>query len=137
MTNKVEICLHLNLGTKYGFVRTETWYGVKLKYCQDHTCCRMNKGVFTDDRRQISSVPNDHPVTPQLSDSPSSTQICDSPRSTSSPSAENQFQRRQMEPAEKLTGDAEHEPITTRSGREVRKPQRLIYSCWRGDVVIF
>ena len=85
--------------------------------------------VYRRNRRQIMSVPNDHPMTPQLSDSPSSTQICDSPRSTSTPSAENQFQRRQMESAEKLTGDAKHVPITTRSGQEVRKPQRPIESC--------
>ena len=85
--------------------------------------------VYRRNRRHIILVPNDHPMTPQLSDSPSSTQICDSPWSTSSLSAENQFQRRQMEPAEKLTGDAEHEPMTTISGREIRKPQRLIESC--------
>ena len=54
--------------------------------------------VYRPNRRQTNSVPNDHSMTPQLSDSPSSTQICDYHRSTSSPSAENQFQRRQMEP---------------------------------------
>ena len=67
--------------------------------------------LYRRNRIQIILVPNDHPMTPQLSDSPSSTQIRDSPRSTSSPSAENQFQRRQMEPAGKLTEDAEHEPV--------------------------
>lgn len=49
MTNTVEICPHLNLGTRWGFVLTGTGYGVKLKYWYSHTCCRMNMGVFTDE----------------------------------------------------------------------------------------
>ena len=81
--------------------------------------------VYRRNRRQIILLPEDHLITPWLSESLSNTQICDIPKSTSSLSAVNQFQRSQMEPTEKLTGDAEHEPITTRSGCEVRKPQRL------------
>lgn len=82
--------------------------------------------VYRRNRRQIISVPNDHPMTPQLSDSPLSTQICNSPMSLSLPSAEKQVQKKRNGTSREANSKAEHSPITTRSGREVRKPQRLI-----------
>lgn len=67
--------------------------------------------VYRRNRRQIISVPNDHPMTPQLSDSPLSTQICNSPMSLSLPSAEKQVQKKEMEPAEKLTAKRNTHPL--------------------------
>ena len=87
--------------------------------------------AYRRNRRQIISVPNDSPMTPRTGALPMSTQPHDSPAST-----------RQAPVLEKPTPSpvtleiqAEtiaHTPITTRSGRQVRRPQRLIESCWGG-----
>ena len=82
--------------------------------------------VYRRNRRQIISVPNDHPMSPELCDPPLSTPFCDSPMSPSSPSTEKQAQR-QMVPAEKPMKMIS--PTSTRSGQQVKKPQRLIESC--------
>ena len=98
--------------------------------------------VYRRNRRQVISVPNDHPMPPQLH--PSCPQLHDpflsSPcadvaMSPLSPTTERQAPG-QMELAERPAGNAEHSPIATRSGRQVRKPQRLIASCKTEDVVI-
>ena len=84
--------------------------------------------VYRRNRRQIISVPNDHPMSPRLHDPPSSAQCGDSPISPSSPTIETPAPE-PMEPAERATGSAERSHATTRSGRQVKKPQRLIESC--------
>ena len=90
--------------------------------------------VYRRNRKQIISVPNDHPMRPQLHpmcprvhDPSLSSPGADVPMSPSSPTTEKQAPG-QMELAERPTGNEEHSPIVTRSGRQVRKPQRLIES---------
>ena len=82
-------------------------------------------------RRQIISVPNDHPP---LRD-PVVAPCHDSPRSPRLPETD-QPASTEAEVPTKFTADAHRSPITTRSGRQVKKPQRLIESCYRGDVVM-
>ena len=90
----------------------------------DHTYCRMNKGVSIEEtegeefqsRMFIQSVL--HSMCPQLHDPPS----------PSSPTTEKQAPG-QMKLAEMPAGNEERSPITTRSVRQVKKPQRLIESC--------
>ncbi|KAL9974063.1 hypothetical protein ACROYT_G011060 [Oculina patagonica] len=84
--------------------------------------------VYRRNRRQIISVPNDHPMRPRLHDPPSGPQCGDSPISLSSPTIETPAPE-PIESAKRPTGNAEHSPITTRSGWQVKKPQRLIESC--------
>ena len=91
--------------------------------------------VYRRNRKQIISVPNDHPMRPQLHpmcpqlhDPSLSSPFSDVPMSPSSPTTEKQAPG-QMELAERPAGNEEHSPIVTRSGRHVRKPQRLIESC--------
>ena len=91
--------------------------------------------VYRRNRKQIISVPNDHPmrpqlhpICPQLHDPSLSSQCADVPMSPSSPTTEKQAPV-PVELAERPAGHAEHSPIATRSGRQVRKPQRLIESC--------
>lgn len=91
--------------------------------------------IYRRNRKQIISVPNDHPMRPQLHpmcpqlhDPSVSSPCADVPMSPSSPTTEKQTPG-QMELAERPAGNAEHSPIVTRSGRQVRKPQRLIESC--------
>ena len=84
--------------------------------------------VYRSNQRQIISVPSDHPMRPHLLDPPSkSPQCADSPICPSSPSIKDSAPE-QMESAER-PGNAERSPITTRSRRQVKKPQRLIESC--------
>ena len=64
---------------------------------------------------------------PQLHDPSSSSPCADVPMSPSSPTTEKQAPG-QMELAGRPAGNGEHSPIVTRSGRQVRKPQRLIES---------
>ena len=91
--------------------------------------------VYRRNRKQIISVPNDHPmrpqlhpICPQLHDPSLSSQCADVPMSPSSPTTEKQAPV-PVELAERPAGNAEHSPIATRSGRQVRKPQRFIESC--------
>ena len=71
--------------------------------------------------------PQLHPMCPQLHDPSLSSPGVDVPMSLSSPTTEKQAPG-QMELAEQPTGNEEHSPIVTRSGRQVRKPQRFIES---------
>ena len=91
--------------------------------------------VYRRNREQIISVPNDHPMgpqlhpmCPQLHDPSLSSPFADVPVSPSSPTTEKQAPG-QMELAERPAGNDEHSLIVTRSGQHVRKPQRLIESC--------
>jgi len=91
--------------------------------------------VYRRNRKQITSVPNDHPMRPQLHPmcpqlhDPSLRSPCaDVPMNTSSPTTEKEAPG-QMKLAERPAGNAEDTPIVTRSGRQIRKPQRLIESC--------
>ena len=90
--------------------------------------------VYRRNRKQIISVPNDHPMRPQLHpmgpqlhDPSLSSPCADVPMSPSSPTTEKQAPG-QIELAGRPAGNEEHSPIVTRSGRQVRKPQRLIES---------
>ena len=83
--------------------------------------------VYRRNRKQIISVPNDHPMRPQLHDPFLSSPCADVPMSPSSPTTEKQAPG-QIELAGRPAGNEEHSPIVTRSGRQVRKPQRLIES---------
>ena len=90
--------------------------------------------VYRRNRKQIISVPNDHPmrpqlhpIGPQLHDPSLSSPCADVPMSPSSPTTEKQAPE-QMELAGRPAGNEEHSPIVTRSGRQIRKPQRLIES---------
>ena len=80
-------------------------------------------------------MPNDHPMSPQLHvmspqphDSPRRSPCADAPMSLSLGTTEKPAPG-QMELQEQPAGNAEHSPMTTRSGRQVRKPQRLIENC--------
>ena len=91
--------------------------------------------VYRRNRKQLISVPNDHPMSPQLHQmcqqlhDPSLSSPCaDVPMSPSSPTTETASTRTNGT-AERPEGNAEHSPIVTRSGGQVRKPQRLIKSC--------
>ena len=85
-----------------------------------------NQGrVYRRNRRQIISVPNDQPMHPPLCDSVVPT-LHDSPRSPHLPETD---QPASTEVPIKFTADAHRSPITTRSGRQVKKPERLIESC--------
>ena len=81
--------------------------------------------VYRRNRRQIISVPNDQPMHPPLCDSVVPT-LHDSPRSPHLPETD---QPASTEVPIKFTADAHRSPITTRSGRQVKKPERLIESC--------
>ena len=90
--------------------------------------------VYRRNRKQIISVPNDHPMRPQLHpmgpqlhDPSLSSPCADVPMSPSSPTTEKQAPG-QIELAGRPAGNEEHSPIVTRCGRQVRKPQRLIES---------
>ena len=63
--------------------------------------------------------PKLHPMCPQLHDPSLSSPGVDVPMSLSSPTTEKQAPG-QMELAEQPTGNEEHSPIVTRSGRQVR-----------------
>ena len=75
--------------------------------------------VYRRNRRQIISVPNDHPMSPQLLDPPISPQLPEAVQLAPSP----------LDASEQPTVKVEHSPSTTRSGRQVKKPQRFIESC--------
>ena len=77
--------------------------------------------VYRRNRRQIISVLNDHPVRRRLHDPPLSSQCAHSPIRPSSPSIKDSAPG-PMESAERPTGNADRSPITTRSGRQVKKP---------------
>ena len=47
MTNTVEICFYLKLGTSWRFIQTGTGQGLYQKYCQDHVLCRIHKGCVS------------------------------------------------------------------------------------------
>ena len=90
--------------------------------------------VYRRNRKQIISVLNDHPMRPQLHpmgpqlhDPSLSSPCADVPMSPSSPTTEKQAPG-QIELAGWPAGNEEHSPIVTRSGQQVRKPQRLIES---------
>jgi len=75
--------------------------------------------VFRRNRRQIISVPNDQHMTPQLRETLTSPQALH--RETS-----NRPEISAPMPLEVPAESAEHSPTRTRSGRVVKKPQRLI-----------
>ena len=84
--------------------------------------------VYRRNGKQIISVPNDHPmppqlhpVCPQLHDPSLTSQCADVPMSPLSPKTEKQAPG-PMELAERPAGNAENSPIATRSGRQVGKP---------------
>ena len=79
--------------------------------------------VYRRNSRQVISVPND-PMCPQLHDPFLSSPCAEVAMSPLPPTTEKQAPG-QMELAE----NAEHSPIATRPGRQVRKPQKLIESC--------
>ena len=88
----------------------------------------MHGRAYRRNRRQILSVPNDSPVTSTTRAPPISTQPRDSPASTRQPLV---FEKPVPSPVtlERQTQTISQTPITTRSGRQVRRPQRLIESC--------
>ena len=83
--------------------------------------------AYRRNRRQIISVPNDSPMTPRTRALPMSTQSHDSPASTRQAPV---LEKAAPSPvtSERQTETIAHTPITTRSGRQVRRPQRLIES---------
>ena len=83
--------------------------------------------AYRRNRGQILSVPNDSPMTPRTRASPTSTQPRDSPASTRQSLV---FEKPVPSPVtlERQTETILQTPITTRSGRQVRRPQRLIES---------
>ena len=85
-------------------------------------------GAYRRNRGKIFSVPNDSPMTPRTRASPISTQPRDSPANTRQPLV---FEKPVPSPVtlERQTQTISQTPITTRSGRQVRRPQRLIESC--------
>ena len=87
--------------------------------------------AYRRNRRQIIPVPNDSPMTPRTGALPMSTQPHDSPSSTRQAPV---LEKPALSPVtlERQTETIAHTPITTRSGRQVRRPQRLIKSCWGG-----
>ena len=84
--------------------------------------------AYWRNRRQILSVPNDSPMTPRTRASPISTQPRASPASTRQPLVNGKPVPSPLT-LERQTETISQTPITTRSGRQVRRPQRLIESC--------
>ena len=84
--------------------------------------------TYRRNTRQIISVPNDSPMSPRTRNPPISTQLHNSSACTRQALV---FEKPPPSPMalERQTETVSHTPITTRSGRQVRRPQRLIESC--------
>ena len=87
----------------------------------------MTKGVLTEEIGDIISVPNDQPMHPPLRDAVVPP-FHDSSRSPRFPETD-QLASTEAEVPSKFTADAHLSSITTRSGRQVKKPQKPIESC--------
>ena len=87
--------------------------------------------IYRRNRRQIISVSNDQPMHPPLR-VPVVPLFHDSPRSPRLPETD-QPASTEAEVPTTFTADAHRSPITTRSGRQVKKPQRLTV---RGDMLL-
>ena len=85
--------------------------------------------IYRTNRRQMISVPNDQPMHPPLRD-PVIPTLHDSPRSPQLPEtdqpASTEKQKYQSNSQQMHTG---HQLLHARSGRQVKKPERLIESC--------
>ena len=80
------------------------------------------KRGYRINRRQIISLPNDSPMTPRTRAPPISTQPCDPSAST----------RQKLAPSQVTLQTGRNNvthSITIRSGRQVKRPQRLIELC--------
>ena len=98
-------------------------YGIaKVIPLEDEQGC-----FYRRNRRQIIAVPNDQPMHPTLRD-PVVPTFHDSPRSPQLPETD-QPASTQAEVPIKFTVDAHRPPITRRSGRQAKKPERFIESC--------
>ena len=84
--------------------------------------------IYRRNTRQIISVPNDSPMTPWTRTPPTSTQPHDSFACTRLALV---FKKPPPSPVtlERQTETVSQTPVTTRSGCQVRRPQRLIESC--------
>ena len=82
--------------------------------------------IYGKHRTQIISVPNDQLMHPPLRD-PVVPTFHDSPRSPCLPETD-QPASTEAEVPTKFAADAPRSPITTRSGRQVKEPERLIDS---------
>ena len=84
--------------------------------------------AYRRNRRQIISLPNDSPMTPRTGALPMSTQPHDSLANTGQAPV---LEKPAPSPVtlERQTEIIAHTPITTRSGCQVGRPQRLIESC--------
>ena len=117
------------------FVQTEGKNDAKQKCCQGHTSWKMTKDVFTEEIGDRSSqLQMISPCTQRLRD-PVVPTIHDSPWSPHLPETDQPASTEAEVPIKFTTG-AHRSTITTRSGRQVKKPERLIDSCLRADVVM-
>ena len=83
--------------------------------------------IYRRNRRQIISVPNDQSMHPQLHVAVAP-QLDGSSTRSNLPETEEQSPSKEDAPV-RTTVQAQNSPITTRSGRQVRNPERLTESC--------